>query len=152
MLKSVIEAIEKYPYIETYFKNKDYKEIKDFTEVKGFCTDCFKLCDLIPPNKAYNSDELQNALLNATIDDLENNGRFSYHNDKPDKKSIKLLLNKEKCLSCKNSILTERLEILEKLITLILNIPDIKPNQLLYTLKVKYNNDIDLFYKNILGE
>lgn len=152
MLESVIEAVKKYPYLEEYFKNKDYKEIKEFTEVKGFCTECFKLCDLIPPNKTYSSDELQNNLLNITIKDLENDKIFSYLNNKPDEKTIKLLLNKERCLSCKNNILTERLEILEKVMsTLILNRPNIKPNQLLYILKVKYNNDIDLFYKDIIN-
>lgn len=49
----------------------------------------------------------QIALLSVTISDLENNEGFRYFSDKPDERISKLLLNKERCLSCKNSILTE---------------------------------------------
>lgn len=84
---------------------------------------------------------------------LDNKGGFDYfiNNTKPDERTIKLLLNKERCLNCKNTILTERIDLLERLIsTLVLDIPDIEPNQLLYSLKVEYDNNIDLFYEDIM--
>ena len=149
MLESVIEAIQKYPYLEDYFKDKDYEEIKEFTEVRGFCTDCFKLCDLIPANKVLNSYEIQKILLEGILNDLENNSSYLYRK-KPDKDTFNLLLGKEKCLNCKNSILTKRLEIFEKIITLQLGNSDIKPSELLYTCKVEYNGDMNSFYDYLI--
>ena len=152
MLENVIEVIKKYPYLEEYFNNKSFNEIEEFNEVKGFCIDCFKLCDLIPPNEVYDSNQVQISLSKDTMNDLDNIGGFSYlRDDKPDKKTIKLLLDKDRCLSCKNTMLTERLNMLERLISaLLLGINDIEPNQLLYSLKVEYDNNIDLFYEDIM--
>ena len=38
MLDKVIEAINDYPYLEDYFKDKPYEYIKEFINLKGFCS------------------------------------------------------------------------------------------------------------------
>ena len=152
MLENVTEAIKKYPYLEEYFNNKSFNEIEEFTEVNGFCIDCFKLCDLIPPNEVYDSNKAQIDLSELVIKDLDNVLGYGYYNNtKSDKKTINLILDKDRCLNCKNTMLTERLNMLERLISaLLLDIPNIEPNQLLYSLKIEYDNNIDLFYEDIM--
>lgn len=147
MLKKVIEIIKKYPFLEPYFNNKDYDEIKEFTEVKGFCIDCFKLCELIPANKVSDSQHLQAYYTEKIKQDLNNN--YGY-NSRIDETTIKNILLKENCLTCNNKLLNERLNINDKLLAILLNNENIEPKELYYIYKTKYNNDLNLFTKEIL--
>lgn len=145
MLENVIETIKKYPYLETYFKNRDDEDVEDFIEYCGFCTDCFELCDLILPATVGNSEIVQRAY-NVKIHSNLEKSLFG----EPSTETMELVMRKMDCLKCKNEILTKRLNIHEKLLCSLLNIDDVAPNELLYKLNIDYDDDLEEFYKHLL--
>ena len=147
MLETVIDAINMYPFLEDYFMDKDYNEIKCFTEINGFCTDCFKICQYIPANTVLSSEDLQTVYTNKLHKKLN---KYSYR--EPTKEDMKLITIKEDCLSCKNKVITKRLEILERLIANLVFNTDINNNELFYLLTAKYDNNIELFYKDLINK
>ena len=135
MLDKVIEAIDDYPFLEDYFKDKPYEYVKEFINLNGFCTSCFRLCKKIPAGIVTDGDTVLEA-----YDELINKVLNDYYT-KTDK-AMDYLKLKDDCLKCRNNILNDKLNLLENIIAKkVLGLEDLESNELLYLLYTNYDND-----------
>ena len=128
LLENTREAYIKYPYLENYFKSKPLEYLERFNNKDGFCTDGFCLCEMVEAGTVSNSfDNIRN-LGQEMINKIENIQKGSYlsFNRTEDILQIKLnsTLEINLCLRCKETYTSDRLDLLEKIITYnFLNIP-----------------------------
>lgn len=127
LLENIKEAYLKYPYLENYFKSKPLEYLEKFNNEEGFCTDGFCLCHLLEAGTVSNSYDTISKIGQKMLNDIENIGNTLYFGARDDKvNQIKLdsTLIINMCLRCKETYTSDRLDLLEKIITYnFLNIP-----------------------------
>lgn len=127
LLENIKEAYTKYPYLENYFKSKPLEYLERFNNTDGFCTDGFCLCSQLEAGTVSNCYDNINSIGQKMLNDIENIGNTLYFGARDDKvNQIKLdsTLIINICLRCKESINSDRLDLLEKIITYnFLNLP-----------------------------
>ena len=126
-LENIQEAYKKYPYLENYFKSKPLEYLERFNTSDGFCTDGFCLCNMLEAGTVGDSWTNINNIGQKMFKDIEKikeSYYFSTQSDKITNTKIEALLLQNLCLRCKEDINTQRLDLLEKIITFnFLNIP-----------------------------
>lgn len=127
LLENIQEAYIKYPYLENYFKNRPLEYLERFNNSDGFCLDGFCLCKMLEAGTVSNCKDHIQDIINKMATDIENIDSTYYFTSKTEKVTqIKLdgVLLQNYCLKCKEGINSDRLDLLEKLITYnFLNIP-----------------------------
>lgn len=124
MLEKTKEAYTKYPFLEDYFKNKDIEEIEDFIYNYGFCTDLFEVCEFIPAGKVSNCSGAITHLIQQAHSKAHDKKRYYIPKDEKNEIYIDCYRNQITCLSCKDDLNSQRLDLLEKIISFnFLNIP-----------------------------
>jgi len=142
MMDKVISLINKYPYLETYFKTRDLIAIEEFLNTNGFCTDRFKLCDNIKAGHVGNSKDVidyANQEIQKEIEDMGYTGLSSWET----KNVFKHMVLKDNCTYCKDKTLNDRLNILEAVISKSIIDLDVNPKELIYLLYCNYGNDLN---------
>lgn len=145
-LNNIKEAYIKYPFLEEFFKNKEYEYLECFNNHTGFCTDKFSLCDIVPPNTVSNSNNNINRLYIAKDKAVENKQKYSFYRTEEAVNKVKFDYNQNitSCLQCHNKIQEERLNLLEKIITY--NFLNIAPeNKELYFNLLQFNGNPEEF-------
>lgn len=119
LMENIREAYIKYPYLEKYFKSKPLEYLERFNSQEGFCTDGFCLCKLIDPSTVGNCYSNLNNLLKKMYNDIDKVKEKYYFNSDKEVLQIQInsLLYQNHCLKCKMSIDSDRLDLLEKIIT-----------------------------------
>lgn len=141
MIDKVIDIINEYSFLDDYFRTRDLIAIEDFLNRKGFCSDCFRLCSKIKPAMVSDSKEIIEEY-NDRIEEIARDLGYSYY--KWDFiKMFNLMKNKDDCISCRNKVLDDRLNILEQVIAANILEMDLEPKELIYLLYSKYDNDLD---------
>lgn len=127
LLENIKEAYIKYPFLEDYFKNKDLEYLECFNNNNGFCTDCFRLCEYIPPSIVSDSNKTILSLKCMAYDEIKNKANRSclgLDKDKENAINLKYTSYITACLNCKNELNEKRISLLENIITYhFLNIP-----------------------------
>ena len=127
LLENIREAYIKYPYLENYFKSKPLEYLERFNSQDGFCLDGFCLCHLLDAGTVSNSYDNISNIGQKMLNDIENINNTFYYGARDDKvNQIKLdsTLIINMCLRCKETYTSDRLDLLEKIITYnFLNIP-----------------------------
>ena len=128
LLENIKEAYLKYPYLENYFKSKPLEYLERFNNSDGFCTDGFCLCQMVEAGTVSNCYDNINSIGRKMLNDIEKvqNGSYLSFNHKEDILQIKLdsTLTINLCLRCKEAYNSDRLDLLERIITYnFLNIP-----------------------------
>ena len=126
LLENTKKAYTKYPYLENYFKNKPLEYLERFNSQDGFCTDTFKLCKQLEAGTVCNCHDNIYLINQKMFNDIEKVQQNYIFNQNEEINKIKLdstfLINL--CLRCKEETLSDRLDLLEKIITYnFLNIP-----------------------------
>ena len=126
LLENIREAYIKYPYLENYFKSKPLEYLERFNNKDGFCTDGFCLCSQLEAGTVSNSYDNINSIGQKMLNDIDQVREGYYFNTDEKINQIKLdgTLIINMCLKCKESINSDRLDLLEKIITYnFLNLP-----------------------------
>lgn len=126
LLENIREAYIKYPYLENYFKSKPLEYLERFNNKEGFCTDGFCLCKMLEAGTVSNCHDNINQITGNMLDDIEKVRQGYYFSSDEKILDIKLdaTLIINMCLRCKENINSDRLDLLEKIITYnFLNIP-----------------------------
>ena len=126
LLENIREAYIKYPYLENYFKSKPLEYLEKFNNKDGFCTDGFCLCSQIEAGTVSNCYDNINSIGQKMLNDIDQAREGFYFNSDEKITQIKLdsTLIINMCLRCKESINSDRLDLLEKIITYnFLNLP-----------------------------
>lgn len=126
LLENIREAYIKYPYLENYFKSKPLEYLERFNNKDGFCTDGFCLCHNLEAGTVSNCYDNINSIGQKMFNEIDQVRGGYYFNTDEKINEIKLdstlLINM--CLRCKESINSDRLDLLEKIITYnFLNLP-----------------------------
>ena len=146
MMDKVISLFKKYPYLETYFKTRSLIDIENFLNKDGFCTDCFKICSKIKGGTIANSKdvlEFHNNEINEIIESGYSISRYEMRN------IFKHIQYKDDCISCKDKVLNDRLNILEAVISKNIIDLDVNPKELIYLLYTKYDNDLNIMLQDL---
>lgn len=125
-LENIREAYIKYPYLENYFKSKPLEYLERFNNSEGFCTDGFCLCHSLKAGTVSNCYDNISNIGRKMLDDVEEVKKGFYFSEGERVTQIKLdatlLINM--CLRCKETYTSDRLDLLERIITYnFLNIP-----------------------------
>lgn len=127
LLENIREAYIKYPYLEDYFKNKPLEYLERFNNTDGFCLDGFRLCEMVKAGTVSNCNNIIHQLNKNMMEDIKKaNTGFIFGGEKEEINQIKIetALLQNHCLRCKENINSQRLDLLEKIITYnFLNIP-----------------------------
>lgn len=126
LLENIREAYIKYPYLENYFKSKPLEYLERFNSQEGFCLDGFCLCKMLEAGTVSNCHDNINQITSNMLDDIEKVRQGYYFSSDEKILDIKLdaTLIINMCLRCKENINSDRLDLLEKIITYnFLNIP-----------------------------
>ena len=127
LLENIKEAYLKYPYLENYFKSKPLEYLERFNNSDGFCTDGFCLCHIIEAGTVSNCYDNISNLTKKMLNDIEEINQSYYYSTRGEritqiKLDSTLLINM--CLRCKEAYTSDRLDLLERIITYnFLNIP-----------------------------
>ena len=114
--------------LENYFKSKPLEYLERFNNSDGFCTDGFCLCQMVEAgtvSNCYDNISFIGQDMLDKIDKVKNGSYFSFNNTE-DILQIKLdsTLMINLCLRCKETYTSDRLDLLERIITYnFLNIP-----------------------------
>lgn len=153
LLENIKEAYTKYPYLESYFKSKPIEYLERFNSQDGFCTDGFRLCKMLKAGTVSNCKGNINNIIRDTmeeIDQLKNKIYFISREEQINQIHITSLELQTLCYRCKEDINSNRLDLLEKIITYnFLNLP-IEDKELYFNLLTFEGNKKD-FVKH-LGE
>ena len=120
LLENIKEAYIKYPYLEKYFKSKPLEYLERFNNNDGFCLDSFKLCPMLEARTVSNcQDNIKNimAKTKTDIDKALAGIYFTRRDEISNQINIKGLQLQNLCLKCKENINSNRLNLLEKIIT-----------------------------------
>ena len=127
LLENIQEAYSKYPYLENYFKDRPLEYLERFNNKDGFCTDGFCLCTMLKAGTVRDCYSNVNDQARTMLEDIQKVKDGYYYSTRDDKiKEIQItsLLFQNQCLKCKMDINSERLDLLERIITYnFLNIP-----------------------------
>ena len=126
LLENIREAYIKYPYLENYFKSKPLEYLERFNSQEGFCLDGFCLCKMLEAGTVSNCHDNINQITSNMLDDIEKVRQGYYFSSDEKILDIKLdaTLIINMCLRCKENLNSDRLDLLEKIITYnFLNIP-----------------------------
>lgn len=127
LLENIQEAYIKYPYLENYFKDRPLEYLERFNNKDGFCTDSFCLCKMLEAGTVKNCYSNISDLTNIMFNDIEKVDLDYFYSSKKEKVleiEFNSLLLQNQCLKCKMGIDSERLDLLENIITYnFLNIP-----------------------------
>lgn len=127
LLENIKEAYSKFPYLENYFKDRPLEYLERFNNEEGFCNDGFCLCSMLNAatvGDCYSNINDLNKKMFRDIEEVSNGYYLSTRDDKIKQIQIENLLLQNHCLKCKGDINSERLDLLEKIITYnFLNIP-----------------------------
>ena len=151
MLERVQQSYKKYPFLEDYFKNKSLEDLTAFNSDAGLCTDCFKLCEHIRPCTATNGYNNIKDLKEREKQEIKNYYKNSY--GLPNKDTIQNIRNQYNnimvtCMNCRNKILNDRIELLEKIITNnFIKLPS-DANELYYMM-LNYEGDTNEFIESM---
>ena len=126
-LENIQEAYTKYPYLENYFKSKPLEYLERFNNNDGFCTDGFCLCSYLEAGTVSNCYDNINNIGQKMLNDIEKINQdyfYSTRGERITQKKLDSALLINLCLRCKESYTSDRLDLLEKIITYnFLNIP-----------------------------
>ena len=153
LLENIREAYIKYPYLESYFKSKPLEYLERFNSQDGFCTDGFRLCKMLEAGTVCNCRENINNILKDTfskIKEVDNRVYFTKREEVVNQLHIESLQLQTLCYRCKETINSNRLDLLEKIITYnFLNLPI--ENKELYFNLLNFDGNKKDFVKH-LGE
>ena len=127
LLENIKEAYTKYPYLENFFKSKPLEYLERFNNKDGFCTDGFCLCHTLEAGTVSNCYDNINDIGQRMLNDIETINKDYFYSTREEnitkvKLDSTLIINM--CLRCKESYTSDRLDLLEKIITYnFLNIP-----------------------------
>ena len=117
MLEKTQEAYTKYPFLEDYFKNKDIEEIEEFINEYGFCTDWFDICEFIPAGKVMDCNGAITYLIQLAHSKANDKNRYYISRDERNEIYINYYRQMLTCLSCKSNLDSQRINLLEKIIS-----------------------------------
>ena len=117
MLEKTKEAYTKYPFLEDYFKNKDIEDIEEFIYNYGFCTDWFEICEYIPAGKVMDCNGAITYLIQQAHSKANNPNRYFIPKDEKNEIYSNCYRQQITCLSCKDDLNSQRLDLLEKIIS-----------------------------------
>lgn len=153
LLENIKEAYIKYPYLEKYFKSKPLEYLERFNNDNGFCLDGFRLCPMLEAGTVSNcQDNIKNIIAKTRqdIDKALQSLYFSSRDERVNQIKIDNLQLQNLCLRCKEDINSNRLNLLEKIITYnFLEIP-IEDQELYFNLLTFDGNKEDFITR--LGE
>ena len=150
-LENIREAYTKYPYLENYFKSKPLEYLESFNNKEGFCTDGFCLCHLLEAGTVSNCYDNISNITQKMFKDIEKVKQDYYYSTQTErvtqiKLDSTLLINF--CLRCKETYTSDRLDLLERIITYnFLNIP-IEDKETYFNF-LKFNGSKEDFIKSI---
>ena len=127
LLENIKEAYTKYPYLENFFKSKPLEYLERFNNKDGFCTDGFCLCHTLEAGTVSNCYDNISNIGQRMLNDIETINKDYFYSTREEnitkvKLDSTLIINM--CLRCKESYTSDRLDLLEKIITYnFLNIP-----------------------------
>jgi len=127
LLENIREASIKYPYLENYFKNKPLEYLERFNNTDGFCTDGFCLCKMVKAGTVSNCHDNINKIAQTMFNNIESINQDYYYSTRDEriiKEKLDSTLMMNFCLRCKENYISDRLDLLERIITYnYLNIP-----------------------------
>lgn len=152
MLETVIDTINKHPYLDTVFNTFDYEELTDFTRYNGYCIDCNMLCHKIPAKQVSSFLEVQEEYDKELRDiKYENNLYYVSSYDTPTYETIEILEKKLECFTCKNLNYNVYLHTLEVLVFRLLGASiNFREPMLLNLLEFKYDDDLEDLVNDLL--
>lgn len=101
-------ALNKWPFLESYFMQQNDEFIRDFSKVNGFCIDKMGLCKYIAPGYVSSCQNITG----ITKDIMDRNLKNAYNSQKH---GIWINANDDiiNCLRCKDQINEQRLDLME---------------------------------------
>ena len=120
LLENIREAYIKYPYLEKYFKSKPLEYLERFNSKDGFCLDGFRLCPMLEAGTVSNCQDNITDIISSTshkIDKALESLYFTSRDERVNQITIEGLQLQNLCLRCKENINSNRLNLLEKIIT-----------------------------------
>lgn len=148
MLEKTKEAYTQYPFLEDYFKNKDIEEIEEFINDYGFCLDWFEVCEFIPAGKVMDCSSVITQLIQQAHAKAHDKKRYFISREEKTEIYSNCYRQQINCLSCKNDLDSQRLNLLEKIISYnFLNIP--VENRELYFNLLNFNGNPEEFIESL---